>query len=173
MFTAASVTRVSITVNSTPLAPNGWVFDLPPTVKGMRMLTSPLSTGSPVVWQALCYSYNHVCSVGIGFLPGGGGGGTAGRVCVCKMEGQKVKEGLVLKWSGRVCVFSCLFLLLLEYDVITGRFFCSDDYYNSEGFFFCVCVWFCFKCESWKITQFWCVRKSHYCDVFERDFREF
>lgn len=37
-------------------------------------------------------------------------------------------------------MFSCLFLLLLEYDVITGRFFCSDDYYNSEGcFFVCVC----------------------------------
>ena len=174
MFTAASVTRVSITVNSTPLAPNGWVFDLPPTVKGMTMLNSPLSTGSPVVWQALCYSYNHVCSVGIWFLPGGGGGGTAGRVCVCVQDGRtETERGAGFKVI-RTCL--CVFLPLFVVAWIWRDYrqvFLFRWLLQFRGVFFCVCVWFCFKCESWKITQFWCVRKSHYCDVFERDFREF
>ena len=37
-----------------------------------------------------------------------------------------------------VCVFLPLFLLEYDMMMITGRFFRSDDYHNSE-FFVCVC----------------------------------
>ena len=69
---------------------------------------------------------------------GGGGGGGGRELDMCVQDGRtETERGAGFKMI-RICLCVFLPIFLLEYDKITGRFFCSDDYHNSEGFFLCV-----------------------------------
>ena len=159
MFTAASVTRVSITVNSAPLAPTVEYLICLLLLKAWRCWILHYPQGVLLSTGFVCYSYNHVCSLGIWFLPMGGGGG-GGQLDLCVQDGRtETERGAGFKMI-RICVFSCLFFFFF--------FFFAWIWHDYRQVFlfrwlsqFIVCVCVCGFVSSVKAG------KSHDFDVLE------